>query len=95
MLDWNPNPAPDITELHRRISRLVMSIADTKTVRNVPLEIGENLVAHGVRTRPSAVFVQLVGDAAGEAITTRGEIGATHVRIYSTAVATVDLLVVL
>lgn len=103
-LDWGNQPPESLGDLFARLVRLVASVQDVKLIKRLPdaspilLTAGAvgTLVPHGeTRKAPKSVVVQLVGDGPSTAVTTVGEITATHVRIFSTATVQVELAVYL
>lgn len=102
MLDWNPTIRPsDLADLFDRLIRAFRTIPLSKSIKSLPngdpialtSVVGGTLVPHGCKGSPVDVTAQIVGNASSTAIVTVGAITPTHVRLYSTATATVHLTV--
>jgi len=98
MLDWKPGrPSADAIELTGRVDDLVASmngLAFRDGVELTGAADGE-LIKHGQRGAPRRVIPVVKSDSAGTPSVKVGEVSATHVRLFASAAATVDLTFVL
>lgn len=99
MLSWSESDQPprDLQDLWVRISRLVRSMKDLAFRDGVMVSAAAagDLVAHGQRSAPRRVIPVLNSATSGTPTVKVGEINATHVRLFASTVAVVDLVFVL
>jgi hypothetical protein len=105
MLVYDEKPTPrTVDEVWRRLTRLANSITDLKVMEKLPdgspiaITGGATgtLVPHGITKRvPRDVWARVAGDTAASVGLKVGAIDRRHVRIYATADAVVQLLVVI
>lgn len=99
MKDWSESDAPPtvVGELWKRVSRYVRSARDFGFKDDVAVSSAAAgvLVAHGQRSTPRRVIPVLNSATSGTPTVKVGEVNATHVRLYASAAAVVDLVFVL
>ncbi len=91
--DLRRSPVPaDVPGAWERLIRWAVTVPDSKTLRDVALVAGANLVPHYVANgRPYAAYTQVKGASAVTEQLTVGEITAAHVTVYATGACVADV----